>query len=211
MTKLSIEAKVGFFVVISVLMLAYMSMRVGVFKYGVDRGYEVYGHFDSAEGLVVGVPVEIAGVEVGQVKGIALEAGKAKVTLLLRHDVQVSEDVQAALRTKGVLGDRYVEIMPGPPGSPPLKPGGRIQRTLSPANLDSLLGQLSTIAEDLGEITGPVSDVLRGTEGEEAPLQAMVRNFVALAQALNETVQRNQQNINLTLDNFTAFSATSER
>ena len=49
MKKLSIEAKVGFFVIIGILILGYMSMRIGRFKYGPDRGYEVYGYFDSAE------------------------------------------------------------------------------------------------------------------------------------------------------------------
>ena len=82
MRKLSIEAKVGVFVIMGIMILAYMSMRIGRFKYGPDRGYEVYGYFDSAEGLVKGVPVEIAGVEVGRVLDITLEAGRAKVRLL---------------------------------------------------------------------------------------------------------------------------------
>jgi phospholipid/cholesterol/gamma-HCH transport system substrate-binding protein len=207
MKRLSIEAKVGFFVVIAILMLAYMSMKVGVFRYGIDQGYPVHAYFDSAEGLVIGVPVEIAGVEVGQVKEITLEEGRAKVTLLLEPDLQVSQEARAALRTRGVLGDRYVEIIPGPPGTPPLKPEGRIERTVSPANLDSLLGQLTTIAEDVKNITGPISNVLREKEGEEAPLQTIVDNFVELARVLNETMQENQQNINRILDNFSVFSS----
>jgi phospholipid/cholesterol/gamma-HCH transport system substrate-binding protein len=205
MKKLSIEAKVGFFVIIGILILGYMSMRIGRFKYGPDRGYEVYGYFDSAEGLVKGVPVEIAGVEVGRVLGITLEAGRAKVALLLKPDVTIGEDVEAAIRTKGVLGDTYVELIMGAPGTPPMKPGGRIQRTASPANIDTLLKQLDSIGRDFKQITGAISGVLEEKEGQ-ASLRIIVDNLRDLAQTLNQTVQRNNENINRILDNFMVFS-----
>lgn len=205
MKKLSIEAKVGFFVIIGILILGYMSMRIGRFKYGPDRGYEVYGYFDSAEGLVKGVPVQIAGVEVGRVLDITLEAGRAKVGLLLKPDVTIGEDVEAAIRTKGVLGNRYVELILGAPEAPPMKPGGRIQRTASPANIDTLLKQLDSIGRDFKQITGAISEVLEEKEGQ-ASLRIIVDNLRDLAQTLNQTVQRNNENINRILDNFTVFS-----
>ena len=205
MTKLSIEAKVGFFVIISIALLAYMSIRVGGFRFAADRGYEVYGYFESAEGLAREVPVEIAGVEVGLVKAITLEAGKAKVTLQLDPDVHIGEDVEAAIRTKGVLGDKYVELILGSAEAPPLKPGGVIKRTVSPANIDTLLRQLSSVGKDIQETIGPVSNVLAGKEGE-ASLRAIVDNLRDLAETLNETVQSNQENINRILENFTVFS-----
>jgi phospholipid/cholesterol/gamma-HCH transport system substrate-binding protein len=205
MRKLSIEAKVGVFVIMGIMILAYMSMRIGRFKYGPDRGYEVYGHFDSAEGLVKGVPVEIAGVEVGRVLDITLEAGRAKVRLLLNPDVKIGEDVEAAIRTKGVLGDKYVELIMGAPEAPPIKPGGSIQRTASPANLDTLLQELGAIGKDVREFTESISGVLGGETGQ-ASLQIIVDNLRDLAQTLNQTVQRNNENINRILDNFTVFS-----
>jgi phospholipid/cholesterol/gamma-HCH transport system substrate-binding protein len=205
MTKLSIEAKVGFFVVLSILALAYMSLRVGGFKYAADRGYEVYGYFDSATGLIAGVPVEIAGIEVGQVTDISLEEGKARVTLQLAPDVKIGEDVEAAIRTKGVLGDRYVELILGSPDAPPLKPGGSIRRTESPANIDTLLKQLSAIGEDLKGITGPIAGVLGGQEGEKS-LRLIIQNLRELAETLNQTAHRNQDNVNRILDNLTVFS-----
>ncbi|MBW1858745.1 MAG: hypothetical protein JRI70_01405 [Deltaproteobacteria bacterium] len=55
MTKLSAEAKVGFFVVIGMLILAYMSMKAGKLEYVRDKGYDLYADFDSAEGIVKGV------------------------------------------------------------------------------------------------------------------------------------------------------------
>ncbi|RLB80768.1 MAG: MCE family protein [Deltaproteobacteria bacterium] len=205
MTKLSVEAKVGFFVVVGIMILAYMAMKAGRLEYGRDRGYEMYAYFDSAEGLVKGVPVEIAGVEVGRVKKISLEGGKAKVVLQLNPEVQIGEDAEAAIRTKGVLGDKYVEVILGSPQAAPIKPGGCIERTQSPANIDTLLKQLSSIGTDIKKITQSFSGVLGGEEGE-ASLKIILDNIRELAVTLNETVQRNNENINRILDNFTIFS-----
>lgn len=205
MTKFSVEAKVGFFVVIGILIMAYMSMKVGKFEYAGKKGYELYAYFDSAEGLVKGVPVQIAGVEVGRVKEISLEAGKAKVAFQLDPEVQVGEDAEVAIRTKGVLGDKYVEVILGSPQAQPIKPGGRIVRTQSPANIDTLLKQLSSIGTDIKEITQSLSGVLGGREGETS-LKTIMDNIRSLAETLNETIQKNNENINRTLENLAIFS-----
>ncbi len=205
MTKLSAEAKVGFFVLIGMLLLAYMSMKAGMFEYTREKGYEVYADFDSAAGIVKGVPVEIAGVAVGRVKEITLEKGKARVVFQVNPDIQIGEDAEAIVRSKGVLGDKYVEIDLGFPEASPIGPGGRISRTQSPANIDTLLKQLSSIGMDIKNITESLSGVLGGGEGE-ASLRSIMNNMRELAQTLNETVQRNNENINRMLDNFTNFS-----
>jgi phospholipid/cholesterol/gamma-HCH transport system substrate-binding protein len=205
MTKLSIEAKVGVFVVAGILVLAYMSMKVGKFRYGPDQGYTVHGYFDSAEGLVKGVPVQVAGVDVGKVKDIALEGGRAKITLQINPDVQIGRDVQAAIRTKGVLGDKYVELILGEQGASLMQPGETIQRTTSPTNIDSLLQQLQAIGQDLKHMTQAFSGVMGGEEGRES-LKIIVGNLRALSTSLNETVQRNRENIDHGLDNFAVFS-----
>lgn len=206
MTRFTIEAKVGFFVVIGILILAYMSMKVGKLKYGPDQGYTVYGYFDSAEGLVKGVSVEIAGVDVGEVTEITLENGKAKVVIQLNPDVSIGADTQAAVRTKGVLGDKYVELIMGSEEAPRLKPGDRIQRTVSPTSVDNLLQQLSGIGEDIKQLTGSFSDVLGSTTGKTS-LQVIVDNLRELTMTLNETVQMNRENIDRTLENFSVFSS----
>lgn len=64
MTKLSAEAKVGVFVIIGLIILAYMSLKVGKLNFQGEDGYLLTVNFDSASGLAVDVPVEIAGVEV---------------------------------------------------------------------------------------------------------------------------------------------------
>jgi phospholipid/cholesterol/gamma-HCH transport system substrate-binding protein len=181
-------------------------MKVGKLKYGPDQGYTVYGYFDSAEGLVKGVSVEIAGVDVGEVAEISLENGKAKVILQLNPDVSIGTDAQAAVRTKGVLGDKYMELIPGSDDAPRLKPGQRIRQTVSPTSVDNLLQQLSGIGEDIKRLTGSFSGVLGGESGQTS-LQVIVDNLRELTVTLNRTVQQNRENIDRTLENFSVFSS----
>jgi len=205
MTKFSVEAKVGFFVLIGIMILGYMSMKAGRFEYSGDRGYDVIAYFDSAEGIVKGVPVEIAGVEVGRVKEITLEAGRAKMVLQINPELQIGEDAKAIIRSKGVLGDKYVEIALGSPQASRIAPGGRISQTQSPANIDTLLQQLSAIGEDIRNITRPLSGVIGGEEGE-ASLRVIMENMRELTETLNVAVQKNNENINRMLENLALFS-----
>jgi len=86
-----------------------------------------------------------------------------------------------------------------------MKPGGSIKRTASPANIDTLLKQRDSIGRDFKQITGAISGVFEEKEGQ-ASLRIIVDNLRDLAQTLNQTVQKNNENINRILDNFTVFS-----
>ena len=83
MKKMSAEMKVGIFVVLGLLVLAYMTVNIEKIRVGRAAGYKIHTMLNSAAGLVKNSPVRIAGVQVGRVEDIALEAGKAKVTLRL--------------------------------------------------------------------------------------------------------------------------------
>jgi len=79
-------------------------------------------------------------VRVGRVKTIGLEQNEALVTLRLKSSVKLSQDTIASIRTKGILGDKYISISLG--GSPRLIPaGGRIRETEPPVDIEKLIGQ----------------------------------------------------------------------
>ena len=113
MFTISSEAKVGLFVLVGFLILGYMSVQVGKGGLSLKKGYSVDVVFDSAAGLGRDASVQIAGVEVGRVESIKLKDGKALVTLRITPDVKLEKDVTATIKTHGVLGDKYVEIIPG--------------------------------------------------------------------------------------------------
>lgn len=208
MAKLSPEAKVGIFVFIGLMTLAYMSMRVGKFELG-KKGYELRVYFDSATGLAKDAPVQIAGVEIGRVDAIALDQGKAKVTLIIKHGIKIGRDVEAAIRTRGMLGDKYVELILSAQKEPMLKDGDQISRTTSAADVDKLLNQLSEIGEDVKKVSNSFAGAVGGEEGKRS-LQIIVDNLQELTKALNRSVQDNNQNIKEMITNLTQFSRNLE-
>jgi len=88
MSSISAEAKVGLFVLAALIILGYMSFRVGEYGFGLKKGYPVNVVFDNATGLEKDASVQIAGVEVGRVDNISLKDGKALVTLRMLPSVK---------------------------------------------------------------------------------------------------------------------------
>jgi len=135
------EFWVGVFALIGVLCFAYLAINIANIRLSNSGFYDVKAEFDSVSGLKVGAPVEIAGVEVGEVSDIALAATSALITLRIKDGVQLRDDDIAAVRTKGIIGDRYIKIVPG--GSANFVPkGSKISDTESAVEFEEVIGKL---------------------------------------------------------------------
>ncbi len=139
MKKSGVEIAVGIFVFCGLLCLAYMSVRLGKINLLGGHYYPVNAVFSSVKGLKTDTVVEISGVEVGKVADIKLIDYQAVVTLLIKDDIKLQDDAIASIRTKGLLGEKYIEITPG--GSDTLvKPGDLLHQTEPPIDLEKLIG-----------------------------------------------------------------------
>ncbi len=207
MKSFSLEAKVGVFVLLGVCLLAYMSTRIGLLDISGRKGYVVYARFDSASGLEPDVPVEIAGVQVGRVDSVSLEGNEAKVALVLKKDIRLSRDAEAVIRTKGILGDKYVELVPGSLSAPPILPGERIVKSTTPTDMDELLTELAGIAKDIRRVTTTLGGVVGSAEGRES-LSAILQNFREMAEGMNAAVKANSAQAREIVENMAAFSKT---
>jgi len=138
MKKFDLEFAVGLFMIMGILCLGYISIKLGKMEILGDKGYEVEAVFSNSGGLKTGSSVVIAGVDVGRVKEIALDDYQARVVLNLPLDVKIQEDAIASIKTKGLIGEKYVEITPG--GADELiQPGGRIRDTQSAIDFEELI------------------------------------------------------------------------
>ena len=156
----------GIFVLIGLVVLGYMTLKVERWTLKAVEGYEVAALFDSASGLVKNSGVQIAGIEVGRVKDIALVNNQAKVTMTIKKGVQIYGDAKAVLRTQGVLGDKYVEIMPGTDKAPRLAAGATIAATRSTIELDHLLAKALPAMDNIQSVTQSLNEVLGTEEGK---------------------------------------------
>jgi phospholipid/cholesterol/gamma-HCH transport system substrate-binding protein len=138
MKKIDLELSVGLFIIAGIICLGYLSVKLGKMEVLGSKGYEVYALFSNSGGLKTGSSVVIAGVDVGRVKGITLEDYQARVTLNLPENVNIQEDAIASIKTRGLIGEKYIEITPG--GSEKLiPPGGRIRETQPAVDLEELI------------------------------------------------------------------------
>jgi phospholipid/cholesterol/gamma-HCH transport system substrate-binding protein len=131
---------VGIFLLLGILALGYLSIKLGRVSFLGASGYVVIVDFPSIGGLKVGSNVEIAGVEIGRVEAIRLADYQARVTLRLSADVKLQEDSIASIKTKGLIGEKYVRISPG--GSDKIiPPNGRIREVEAPVDFEELLSK----------------------------------------------------------------------
>jgi phospholipid/cholesterol/gamma-HCH transport system substrate-binding protein len=138
MNRYSLEVSVGVFVLAGMIALGYLSIKLGKLEVLGGSGYQVVAEFENIGGLKTGSAVEIAGVEVGRITNISLKDYQALVRIQMNPGVKLQEDSIASVRTKGLIGEKYLQITPG--GSDKIiKPGGRIRDTESAIDFEQLI------------------------------------------------------------------------
>jgi phospholipid/cholesterol/gamma-HCH transport system substrate-binding protein len=123
------------------------------------EGYEVFADFSGIGGLAVGDTVQISGVKVGSIVGVALDPQTflARVSMSIKSDVKLPDDTAAMISSESLLGGRYLALEPGA-SEEYLEAGGRIQYTQAPQNLEQLLGQFIFSMKDEKDKEGAADD-----------------------------------------------------
>lgn len=135
-----LEFWVGVFTIIGMLSFGYLSINIAGMSFGSSDSYKVTARFTNIAGLKKGASVEIAGVKVGDVENINLDGVRALVGLKIHNGVKLREDDIAQIRTKGIIGDRYVKISPGG-AEESLANGSSITDTESAVEFEEIVGK----------------------------------------------------------------------
>jgi phospholipid/cholesterol/gamma-HCH transport system substrate-binding protein len=120
-----------------------------------DREYSAY--FAEAGGLTGDAAVQVSGFQVGQVTSIELDGPRVLITFTVHKDIRLGDRTEAAIKTKGLLGTKILEVYSRGEG----QQEGTIplDRTTSPYQLPDALGELATTISGLN--TNQLSDSLR--------------------------------------------------
>ncbi len=191
-----LELQVGTFVVTGLTLLVVFVFIIGDLSTALRPGYVVRVRFETANGIATGSPVQYAGVEVGKVQAVRLvyeaQAGRPQVELLARlpSDVVIRSDDAAAISTFGLLGEKYLEIAPGPGtgtiveanglllGKPPIS----TERIMEQSN--AVLNEFKQTLEGLNSFVGDPEARLYLREAIQEAREAM-RHWRALGERLN--------------------------
>ncbi|HZU90539.1 MAG TPA: outer membrane lipid asymmetry maintenance protein MlaD [Stellaceae bacterium] len=120
------------------LFFAYTTSRVGAVS-----GYPLTAQFSSVAGLTIGSDVRLAGVKIGTVTGETLDPKTflATIHMTIERQYKLPEDTVAKIVSPGLLGDKYLDLVPGG-ADHTIPPGGRIKYTQASVNLEDLIGQM---------------------------------------------------------------------
>ncbi len=142
MKKLTTELTVGIFMIAGFLAFVYLSLQLGEFSiFAMEKSYTLQADFDNVTGLKPGATVEIAGVVVGRVAKIVLAPeDMARVVMLIDKDVKIGKDAIASIKTRGLIGDKYIRILQDG-GGEPLADGDTIFETESAIDIEALVSK----------------------------------------------------------------------
>ncbi len=189
----------------------------------------VVAYFQDVNGLAKGASVRLAGVEVGTVKSVKFVnldvARRLEVKLSVKESVWplITSDSKVQLGTLGLLGDKYIEIFPGTPGLPVVKPGTVLQ-TVPEVGLDALVRKPPEVTNSIDSILLNLRDITTQIARNEGSLGKLISDtglYQKLVAALDRTTDvmtefsRNQKTImeelETTLDNTAGITGRIDR
>ncbi|WP_238701739.1 outer membrane lipid asymmetry maintenance protein MlaD [Mariprofundus erugo] len=136
-----VEMSVGVFVFLGLIAIAWLALKIGQVGGLGESGYTLVANFDDVGGIRKGGDIMMAGVIIGRIDSVTLAKNdQATMVLRIHDDVKITEDAFASIRTKGIIGDRYVRITQGPSDTY-LKPGSEIEETESAINIEDLISK----------------------------------------------------------------------
>jgi len=143
MNNRRIEYWVGCFVLVGLGAVLYLAIQVGSTHFLGRERYELQARFRSTSGVNVGSRVEIAGVRVGTVRAIVLDPHfYSIVSFELPNHIKLDDDTIASVKTAGLIGDRYLSLLPGGSGVP-LEAGDLIVDTEPALDIESLISRFA--------------------------------------------------------------------
>lgn len=201
MNRHSTEVKVGIFFLAAIAIFAFVWFRV--LDFGTKEGFMLKTHFNSVEGLVKGAQVQIAGVRIGKVKDIRFDAetGKALVEMAINDAYRnsIPEGSRVSLKTKGMLGDKYIVIEPGKPNARKLKDGEEINLVYEPTDTEKVLDNMGVISQNLQVLTREARKQIIDEQGSKK-IASIIDNSDAVFKSVRGLLSRNAEKIDQSVD-----------
>lgn len=190
-TRMNFELKVGIFIFIGLVILSVIIFSIGNF-YTVKRGYTLDVVFSFANGINIGAPVRYSGVEVGEVKDIKVYFDEkenrpmVRIVVWVAQNTWINENAKAAINTLGLLGEKYLEIIPGTREALLLQKGDTL-RGQDPVSTEEIARSTKDIVEKIGTLIESINKIA-GDEALRTSLKNTVSNLEILTFELKEFV-----------------------
>lgn len=163
-------------------LVAGVALWWGLWPGGAARGLRVTARFADVTGLPRDGVVQLGGVPIGRVVGLVWRDGAAEVSMVLDRRIALPRDTEAVLRSRSLLGERFIDLRPGGRPDLPLRDGDTLARTRRTPDLDSLLGALPAASvEGLAEgVAGTVVEMRQLVGRLDTTLDRVDRTLAAV-------------------------------
>ena len=186
--KTRVEAKVGIFVFVGLIILVYFVMHIGDIRL-LSSGYNLKVFFGFANGIKINAPVRVAGVDAGEVRNInvffdpASKKTRVEIAFWVKNDTKIPRDSEVMINTLGLLGEKYLEIIPGSDYSNLFK-GGDVLTGEDPVSMEEI-GKLGRrIAAKIEDSIESLNELLKNEELQES-LTGTAKNMDELTGKMN--------------------------
>jgi phospholipid/cholesterol/gamma-HCH transport system substrate-binding protein len=187
------EVKVGIFTIVGLIILIFFVFSISDFKF-FARTNNINIIFGFANGVKMSSPVRLAGVDIGEVKGISVgfnkNTGKNEVNILARvnGDVIIPKDSKVWINTLGLLGEKYIEIIPGMDYKNVLKQGSKI-RGEDPIPIQEITELGRQIAMKLKDSIDGLNSILLSEQSKKS-FTRVIENLEQASTQLNEIMNK---------------------
>ena len=205
---MSNELRLGIFVTIGIFAILLTIMLLG--NYSLTSKYIINSYFDNTAGLPKKAKVKIAGVNVGNIKDIVLENGKAKVILVIDRNIKIYSNASAKIVSMGIIGTKYIDINPGTSTNKLLEHGGTIN-TSTEKSLEEMVenatqkinvllanaceGLNKQFFQNLYDTVENLKKVSKNISNKEKQITQIIKNFNNFSANLQEITSKNKDDI----------------
>jgi phospholipid/cholesterol/gamma-HCH transport system substrate-binding protein len=175
--------KFAIFTLVCVVLLVGLAVKIGNISLFASR-HTVDAQLNDVTGLATGDSVNIAGVPVGQVSGIAVQHGHALIAMSINNTVTLRRSTDVGMRWHNVIGQKEIELYPGH-GGPILAPGSTIPMShdVTDASVDAFLNSLGPLLSSINptEANEFVENVSGALEGDTAEINQLLNSGAAVS------------------------------
>ena len=212
------KVKLGLFALLGLAAIMVSIIAVGNFSFG--RTYRIYVSFRNASGLAKKAKVKIAGVDIGVVRSISLKDSKARLAMDINEGIVLYKNATASIVSMGIIGTKYVEIIPGDSSYPVLQDGDEISASEGSSLEDTLNkigdkinnvldsfgknGKNGNMMDNLSDAIYDLKSVLRNIAAQNAQITSAITNVNKFSTNLAEITARSPTGRIVTAPHFDA-------
>ena len=188
-----IELKVGIFTSLALLIMVVFIFLISDFRF-FSPGYNIKLIFGFANGIKIGSPVMLSGVDVGEVKKINIvrnsnmDKAKVEIMIWLKKEALIPADSLVQINTLGLLGEKYVEIMPGVNYKKLLADGGTLVGN-DPVSIQEISQLSKEVVLKLDRTIESLSTIVKDGQVTES-FRQMVNNLKESSDSLSNILKR---------------------